>query len=100
VYDIFGIALSSLKAAGTRLGASAHNVANIQTEEFRPHRVVSFDRKGGGVEARAFRQDRPDRVDLSREAVERSRAEVSFRAGLQVIRDEEKRTGDLIDLIA
>jgi len=100
VYDIYTIAQTALRSASVRHATSAHNVANLQTEDFRPHRVVSLEREGGGVESRAYRDDTEDQVDLSKEAMEQSRASVQFRSGLSIIRDEAERIGELIDIVA
>jgi len=98
--SVYNIALGSLRAAATRLNTSAHNVANVNTEEFRPHKVVQGDQASGGVTARSYRQDQPDQVDLSEEALEQIKGETAFRASLELIRSEEERTGEIVDLIA
>jgi hypothetical protein len=94
--DASAIALSGLRAAGTRLGASAHNVANLTTPGFRPLGVRQLSQPGGGTRAVVVRLPGP--VDLAHEAVERLRAGYAFRASLRVLGADAALKGTLADL--
>ena len=98
--DVFSIALSGVHAAATRQAASAHNVANLTTEEFRPLRTEQSAREGGGVDARVVRAREPRPVDLPREVIEQLRARAQLQASLRVADAPGELTGRLVDLLA
>jgi len=93
--SITGIAQSGLDAAATRVGVSAHNVANALTDGFVPSRVAAADLAGGGVttsvakaldpvaEARADQAMlAPSRTDLVTEIVAQRAAVRLYQANL------------------
>ena len=84
--DAFSAALSGIRSSTTRQAVSAHNVANLTSEEFRPLRTQQAERQGGGSEARVVRAAEPEPVELSHEIVEQIRARVQFEASLGVLR--------------
>lgn len=90
--------LSGLQAAGVRMSASAHNVANLQTEEFHPERVVQSERAEGGVSAHIERSAEPESVDLARELVDQRMADLQARASLRVIDTELEMLGSVLDI--
>lgn len=92
-------AQSGLQAAATRVGVSAHNVANALTDGFVPSRVTSAEVAGGGVttavtpvrdalaEARADEALlAPSRTDLVTEVVAQQAATRLFQANLASLR--------------
>lgn len=97
---ILAIAQSGLQAFSTKLSASASNLANMASEDFRPYEVQLVDTPGKGVSARVARAPQSDQVQLSREVVERMVATRAFEANLQVIRQEDERIGATLDLLA
>lgn len=90
--------LSGLQAAGARLGASAHNVANWLTEDFHPERTVLSARAEGGVDAQRERSAEPAEVDLAAELVEQRLAAVQGRASLRVIETGLDLLGSVLDI--
>jgi hypothetical protein len=81
-------ALSGLRSAELRLAASAHNVANLLTDDFHPLRAVQYEQGGGGSYARLERADAAQAVDPTLEVVEQLRAGLQFRASLRVLEVE------------
>ncbi len=98
--DAFSAALSGLESSSRRQAVSAHNVANLNSEDFRPLRAEQTERKGGGSETRITQAPTPEPVELSREIVEQIRARVQFEASLGVLETRSDLTGRLVDLLA
>jgi flagellar hook protein FlgE len=93
-------ALSGINAAHTKLHASAHNVANFQTEDYKPVRTQNEAQLEGGVTTRVEEEAEPRQVDLAEEAVNQIRASVHAKANVNVIRAEMDLIGSLLDLKA
>ena len=91
-------ALSGLRAAGVRLRSSAHNVANLLTEDFHPERVVQEAEATGGVSARVERSAQPAEVDLASELVDQQVASLQGRASLRVLETHLGMLGRILDL--
>ena len=96
--DGLSIGLSGIRAAGTRLRSSAHNVANLLTESFRPERVVQQDRAGGGVTASVERAATPQPVDLAGELVDQQLASLQGKASMRAIDTQLDVLGSLLDI--
>lgn len=107
------IARTGLAAAGARVGRSAHNVANVNTDGFRAERVVTEEVREGGVtytatpvETPAPTYDRDGRevtgsnTDVAQETVEQIGAANAFKANLAVIETDAEMQKTLIDLKA
>ncbi len=92
---IASIAQSGLQAAQQRLNASAHNVANQQTEGFRRQQVAQQAMPEGGVTAQTVRGQQG--VALEQEAVEQISASYAYLANLQVLRTNDRMQGALLD---
>ncbi len=92
-------ALSGVAAAQERLRASAHNVANQQTPNFRPERVELSSQPQGGVVAETARE-RQVEVSLEREVVEQRSATYSYVANLRVLQTQIQASGTLLDIKA
>lgn len=97
--NVFAIAVSGFRSATVRLAASAHNVANLGTEVFRPLRTEQVARAGGGSDAVVTRAEQPEPVDLAHEFVEQIRARFQAQASLRVVGEVQKMHGRLIDLV-
>ena len=93
------IALSGMQAAQTRLRASAHNVANLATEDFRRQEVQQTARPQGGVDADMVRAPVAGPA-LVRDLVEQLEARNAFLANLAVFKSHDKLAGALLDLKA
>lgn len=113
---ILSIAASGLQAQSARLHSSAHNIANLLTDDFRPQRIDLQARPGGGVQAIASSsQERGiprydmqtgevlgeySGTDLAHEALTQISASRSYEANLAVIRSEKDRIETLLDVLA
>jgi flagellar hook protein FlgE len=96
---ITSIALSGMNAATTRLGVSAHNIANIETAAFRRQQVVQETQAGGGVATSVTRADAIS-SDLAADAVQQMTALYTFKANLRTVQVEHDMLGSLLDLKA
>jgi flagellar hook-associated protein FlgK len=90
------IALSGMQAAQTQFRASAHNVANLQTEGFRRQEVQQTARSPGGVSAEVVRAGSQG-PDLVRDVVDQLQAKNAFLANLAVFKASDKLAGALLD---
>jgi flagellar hook protein FlgE len=98
--DGIGAALSGIDAAHTRVRNSAHNVANLTTEEFHNLRTRQVEQPGGGVRAETVRDAEPRPVDLARERVDQILARVQAQASQRALETQLELTGSLVDLEA
>lgn len=97
--SIPAIAQSGLGAALLRLGATAHNVANLQTPDYRRRVVTQETMPQGGVAASVVRAAHPG-SDLAGDMVEAMVASYSFKANLRAIQTHDETIGKLLDLYA
>lgn len=94
---ISSISLSGMQAAQQRLQASAHNVANLQTEDFRRQQVTQQARgEGGGVDASTRRAAVPGAA-LEADVVDQLMAKNAFAANVAVFRTADRMAGTLLD---
>lgn len=96
------IGLSGLRAAQTRLDSSAHNVANVQTQDFRRQQVSQTERPAGsGVDTRVNRDGSSAGSDgfghLAGDLVEQRMSLYSFAANLRTVRTQDEMLGTLLD---
>jgi len=98
--DTLGIAVSGMRSASTRVAVSAHNVANLLTEDFRPQRAVQTARASGGSEASVETSPRAAPVELDREIVDQITAKLQFKASARVFGVEADLRGALLDILA
>lgn len=94
--SISSIAFSGLQAAQQRLQSSAHNVANLATENFQREEVNARPRAGGGVDVRV--QQSPAKGDaLEKDMVDQLQAKNAFLANLKVFKTADSMAGALLD---
>jgi flagellar hook protein FlgE len=108
--DTLGIALSGMQSASTRIAASAHNVANLLTEGFRPQRVTQSAQASGGSQAAVATGPTSGSVnldpnlgldlELDHEIVDQIVAKTQYKASARVIRVESEMRGSLLDIFA
>ncbi len=96
---ITSIAISGMNAATTRLGVSAHNVANAVTPAFRRQQVLQQTQAGGGVSTSVTHVEATG-SDLAADAVDQMTALYSFKANLRAVQVEHEMLGSLLDLRA
>ena len=108
-------ALSALNAAGKKLGNSAHNIANSNTEGFKASRVVLSEESGGGVTARIntveAAQLPPEtpyssgiiehsNVDIGTEMVEQITASHLYKANIKTLQTADEMQKTLLNIKA
>ena len=95
------IGSSGLQAAQLRLDASANNVANMNTPNFR-RQVVQQEATAdsAGVRATVQREPQAEGVALEQEAVEQISATYAFKANLQTIKAQDEMMGSLLNVKA
>ncbi len=93
------IARSGMSAARTSLGASAHNIANLGTPDFRRQGVSRAELASGGVTARVERATTPGHAPEA-DVVAQLSARNEFLANLAVFRASDAMTGTLLSLRA
>ncbi|HQQ68819.1 MAG TPA: flagellar basal body protein [Alicycliphilus sp.] len=98
--SMLSIAQSGLQAAQLRLDSSAHNVANLNTPDFRRQSVaLQAAPEPGGVRASLERS--PDTgVAVGAQAVEQIAASYAFKANVLVLRTADEMAGALLDVRA
>jgi flagellar hook protein FlgE len=99
--SISSIGASGMQAAQMRLDASANNVANANTPNYR-RQVVAQEAAAdaAGVRATVQRQKEAENVALEKEAVEQIAATYAFKANLQVVKAQDQMMGSLLDVKA
>ncbi len=96
--DAVSIGLSGIHAAHTRVGNSAHNVANSVTNDFRNHRTRQSEVQGGGTRASTVVDPEPREVDFASEFVEQTLAKVQAKSSARVVKTAMGLTGALLDI--
>lgn len=111
----FAMALSGIQAGGRLLGASAHNIANAQTENFKRTQATLEESSVGGVTVSLSRDNRPgpqlptgddpftfrqgSNVDLGEELIHTLEATNIIEANLASMRTQGKVLGSLLDIM-
>ena len=99
--SISSIGSSGLQAAQLRLDASANNVANMNTPNYRRQVVAQEEAAdSAGVRATVQREAEAEGVALEKEAVEQMSATYAFKANLQTIKAQDEMMGSLLDVKA
>lgn len=93
------IALSVMTAAQTRLGVSAHNLANLATDGFRRQVVHAEAAPSGGVRTELGTSALAGNA-LERDLVAQMQAKNEFMASLMVFRTADAMAGSLLDIRA
>lgn len=106
------IPLSGMANAAYRLGVSANNVANINTQGYRARSVVSIETEGGGVRVGEVREapspgrvnteslsgDAGSNVDLAEETVGNALFAAAYRANATVARTQNELLGTVLNM--
>ena len=98
--DAIGNALSGMQSASVRLATSAHNIANLLTEDFKPQRANQRSLAGGGSEAFVSEAGSSRPVQLERELVGQIEASAQYTASARVVSVASELRGSLFDLFA
>lgn len=98
--SIASIGRTGMQAAQLRLDASANNVANMNTPDYRRVKVEQQAApEGAGVQASASRSSTQG-VGLEQEVVEQMSATYAFKASLQTVKVADQLMGSLLDVRA
>ena len=95
-----GMPLSGIQSAQTRVAVSAHNVANLLTDGFRPQRAVQTSVAAGGSQASVATAASSESVSLDQEIVDQIVAKHQYQASARVLGVSAEMRGSLLDLFA
>ena len=115
---ISGIAssLTGISAAQAKLSATAHNIANAQTDEFKKHRVILEESSAGGVQVKIDQPDTPgptvfEETDQGLMPIEQSNVDLGeamvdlligrrfFEANVGALKVQDDTLGSLLDIL-
>ena len=92
--------LSGMNAAQTRLDASAHNIANLSTQNFTRQEVRQSDAANGGVSVSLTSSSAGAGNNLEADMVEQIQSKSIYQANLSVLKANNDMMGTLIDIKA
>ncbi len=107
--------ISALQANKTRLGVTADNIANVNTDEFKKSRAILKEGSNGDVQANIERVNTPghryqelegnkliekegSNVNLEEEIPELMVTQRTYEANLKVLQTHDKMLGTLLDI--
>lgn len=93
-------AMSGIAAAHQRVNTVSHNIANLQTEDFKPLKTTQESQTAGGVTTRTEQAEAPEEVSIAEQFVEANLASVQAKASAQIMRVEDELTGTILDIFA
>jgi len=108
--------LSSIKAFGKKMGVTANNIANVETEEFKKSTVTLVEGSKDNVEVEITQSDIPgsvvaettdgqlmekemSNVDLAEEIPQTMIAQRGYEANLAALRIQDETSKFIIDII-
>ncbi len=104
--------LSALKAFGKKTNVSAHNIANVNTDNFKSSRATLVEDKQGGVKVQISRaasekeqdeiqteEKQPSDTDLAREFSQTTISQRAYEANLKTVSTHDEMLGTVIDMI-
>ncbi len=94
--NLSSISLSGMQAAQSQLQASASNVANLATPNYRRQQVQQTPQAGGGVQTQTVRAHDAG-TSLEADMVGQLQAKNSFLANLAVFKTSYKLAGTLLN---
>ena len=96
--NINAIALSALNAFEKKLAVTANNIANMNTEDFKPSEAAMHDNANQGVYV-TLSQSPTAEVDLAKEMVSLMMAKQGIEANLKTIKTGDEINKSLLDII-
>ena len=108
--------LSAIKAFGDKMGVTADNIANVETEEFKKNRATLIEDPEKNVTVEITRSETPgpvvvdatddqstekelSNVDLAEEIPQTTTAQRGYEANLSTIRTHDEMMKSVIDII-
>ena len=104
--DVFGSALSGLRASSAGLAVQANNVANQLSDGYKAKRVDLVAEASGGVRVSGVSQDSTpagpgtSNVDLATETVQGMGFDLMYQANLKVLKTADELAKATLDLKA
>ncbi|MFH1350144.1 MAG: flagellar basal body rod C-terminal domain-containing protein [Pseudomonadota bacterium] len=109
--------LSAVQTFGTKMGVTANNLANVETDEFKKSRATISEGPAEGVVVEIEKVDSPgptvtglvdgemkerelSNVDMAEEITEMIPTQKGYEANLTVIKTKEEMLGSIIDIIS
>ena len=92
------VSSSSIQAHGQWINSSAHNVANVNTEDFRARSTHLEEQGEGGVSAQTRQNE--ERTNLARETSDQIAAQRGIEANAQTIRTYDETLGTVLNIKA
>ncbi len=111
--DSVGSTLAGVSVHVTKVNTAAHNMANVNTDEFKKDRVVINSNESGQPEANITKVDAPgykiqgpdgevetSNVDLAEELVNLKVGKQGYQANLNVLKVEDDMVQSVLDILA
>jgi flagellar basal-body rod protein FlgC len=115
--DATGSAITAMKAFQKKMNVTAHNVANVNTDEYKKSRVTLSEGRNGGVQATPDQVDTPgfpketvrngeivettsSNVDLAEELPEMMIAEGAYKANAKTVQSQDRLLGFLLNMFS
>ncbi len=108
-----GSTLAGLSVHATKLGTAAHNIANVNTDEFKKDEVTIHSGKSGQPEANIEKVDTPgykingpegeietSNVDLAEEAINLKLGKAGYQANIKALEAEQDMWESVLDIMA
>lgn len=92
--------LSGMNATQTRLDVSAHNIANLSTQNFTRQEVKQSDSFNGGVNVTLASSSANADNNLETEMVEQLQSKSTYMANLSVFKTNNELMGTLLNIKA
>ena len=89
--------IQAMRAATIEFGASAHNVANLPTPDYKTIETSRADGRGG-VDVSTSRSDHA--TDISEEMVKQMRSIYDFKANAKVVQFQDEMIGTVVNMMA
>lgn len=96
---ISSTSLSGMNAAQVMLSSAAHNVANVNTANFRRQQVAQSEQANGGVTT-SITKASTEGAALEEDVVSQLQAKNAFLANLRVFKTSDAMAGSLLDIKA
>ena len=96
---VSSISSSGMNAAQSSLQASAHNLANVDTPDFKRQTALQSEVAGGGVRTETEQADVTGNA-LETDVVTELQAQNSFMADAAVFKTQDRMAGALLDVQA
>lgn len=97
--SIASIAGSGMNAAMLGMGSAAHNIANLQTGDFRRQLVERQAQAEGGVMTKVVQAPQLGH-SLAEDLLQQREAAYLFKANLLVLQTEQQVLGSVLDVLA